>query len=110
MVQAQEGALPAAQPIVQVGGAGGAPRSRSIPGSADGQPGLQEEQLLVPLGQQAAQGGTVRRRRRQALGERLDEGPVLRQVGRSLLPLYSSKVPAGLALLAAPHTATSRSM
>ena len=43
--------------------------------------------LLVSVGQQLAQSGIVRQSRRQALGERLDQGSILSHVGRSFLPL-----------------------
>ena len=43
--------------------------------------------LLVSVGKQMAQSGIVRQSRRQALGERLDQGSILSHVGRSFLPL-----------------------
>ena len=53
VMEAQEGPLPAAEDVLNVGGA--------LFGTADGQLGLEEEQLLVPVGQETAQGGVVRK-------------------------------------------------
>ena len=52
-MEAQEGPLPAAEDVLNVGGA--------LFGTADGQLGLEEEQLLVPIGQETAEGGVVRK-------------------------------------------------